>query len=175
MKLNDEAVEAATQAAFKFHMGFNMDYRKRTAAPDKYVEYSQVTIINYLKNLDGEGLADLYEYWSGRVEKLPVEELQVGDIYAYRAGGGWATSKAQVPHAASDDRRVLRRARQWKVGDLVDDTRDLPGGAVVKGKGGDIAEYIAEYDAFTPIGIDALWILDALEGPRIIWLPENGD
>lgn len=179
MKLNDEAVEAATQAAFKFHMGFNMDYRKRTAAPDKYVEYSQVTIINYLKNLDAEGLADLYEYWCRRVEALPeATELRVGDTYAIpRYGWQWRLYNSSVNISESHvGYRVLRRARrQWKIGDLVDDTRDLPDSAIVRDEAENTAEYVAKYDSFTPIGIDALWILDALDNPRIIWLPEEGE
>lgn len=178
MKLNEKALEAAAQVHW-----IDGSFRENAAAPDAVVKAVANAVTDYLDALDAEGLADLHEYWSERVEALPIpDKIHTGDTVAYRIGmGRWR------PHVVyegdlspvPDGWRVLRRAhqpRQWEVGDLVDDTRDLPDGTIVRYPNGVLGEFDAEAEKFRFYdAIRAILSPSKLDNPRIIWLPENGD
>ena len=176
MKLDETALEAAAQVHW-----IDESFRENTAAPDAVVKAVANAVTDYLDALDAEGLADLHEYWSERVKALPVSEVLKGDTYAVAMNetneSRWYVNTASHDLGKRKLRRVLRRApqpRQWKIGDLVDDTRDLPEGAVVRDESGDIAEHDG-YRGFLVGGTAGVFGLDYLDNPRIIWLPENGD
>lgn len=175
MKLNEKALEAAAQAAWESKGSFG-NFRERSAYPEHWVEAASSAVLAYLEALDAEGLADLYEYWCERIEALPKKKVEVGDTYATRTGLGWkvVTARATVPLVVNE--RILRygSTRQWEIGDLVDETRDLPDGAIVRDEDGDIAVHDGGGN-FSAAGLAGARHLGHLNEPRIIWLPEDGD
>ncbi|WP_250504867.1 hypothetical protein [Bowdeniella massiliensis] len=183
MKLNEAALEVAAQVDWK-GSGHQGHFRGEAVDPDYWPCHASRIVTAYLEALNGEGLADLYDYWCERVEALPVpDEVRKGDTFAWQGGfGEWTALVADWGWKHTANLRVLRRAhiepRQWAVGDLVDETRDLPDRTVVRDEGGDIAEYIAahdEADMFYITGATGAVNLDILNSPRIIWLPETED
>lgn len=158
------------------------DYGRMYAAVEALPEFIQELILNNATEPPTKEEGDLLAEWealNAKIDALPrAEEIREGDWVTLPAGKGVLNVfQAHMNLCAEhDEYRVLRRApRTWKIGDLVDNTRDLPDGAVVLEESGDVAVYATASNAFSITGHKVIASLDMLIDPRIIWLPENGD